>query len=261
MSIESGRSLQKDVGSFQSCLVEGSGEQRAREKRIRRRALAISIATQCAIVTAIVMIPLFGKPERLAFAMTPIPPYYHSPENPSPAPHPAVPRRPNISPDFFSMPQHIPQQVDEHAQPASPEPPGIPSGPGPGTPCPGCIPLVDTRVQPERPADARQQTPPRLHVTRLEQAMLIQRIEPLYPPLRATNSSRRPGGIARHHRHRRHDQILASGQRRSTLLAVRARGRTAVALPPNRSQRPARGNRYVHHRHLQPAAVNLRRST
>ena len=183
MSIESGRSPQKDPGSFQSCLVEGSGEQRARERRIRRRALIISVAAQTAILTAIVLFPLFGKPARIAFAMTPIPPYYHSPENPSPAPHPAVPRRPNISPDFFSMPQHIPQQVDEHAQPASPEPPGIPSGPGPGTPCPGCIPLVDTRVQPERPADARPQTPRRLHVTHLEQAMLIQRIEPLYPPL------------------------------------------------------------------------------
>ncbi|MGC2670523.1 MAG: energy transducer TonB, partial [Candidatus Acidiferrum sp.] len=183
MSIESGRSLQKDEGSFQSCLVEGSGEQRARERRIRRRALIISVAAQSAILTAIVLFPLFGKPARIAFAMTPIPPYYHSPENPSPAPHPAVPRRPNISPDFFSMPQHIPQQVDEHAQPASPEPPGIPSGPGPGTPCPGCIPLVDTRVQPERPADTRQQTPPRLHLTHLEPAMLIQRIEPVYPPL------------------------------------------------------------------------------
>ena len=101
MSIEPGPrpSPQKDFGSLQSCLVEGNTEQRARERRVRRRALVISIAAQSAILTAIVLIPLFGKPERIALASAgPIPPYYpnrpparsDSPARPN-TPHPRIP--------------------------------------------------------------------------------------------------------------------------------------------------------------------------
>jgi protein TonB len=43
--------------------------------------------------------------------------------------------------------------------------------------------MIDDRPQPQRPAEPRAQTPLRLHVTHLEQAMLIQRVEPVYPPL------------------------------------------------------------------------------
>ncbi|MGB8476649.1 MAG: energy transducer TonB [Candidatus Acidiferrum sp.] len=183
MSIEPGPSPRQDFGSLQGCFVEGSAEQRARERRIRRRALAISIATQCAIVTAIVLIPLFGKPERLAFAMTPIPPYYRSSAPEQPQQTPQTPRHHiAVIGDHLLAPNQIPHRVDPDPGPA-PEPPGIPLGPGPGTPCPGCIPLVDTRVQPERPADVRPQPPRRLHVTHLEPAMLLQRVEPVYPPL------------------------------------------------------------------------------
>ena len=182
MSIEPGENTQKDFGTLQGCFVEGSGEQRARERRIRRRALIISIAAQSAILTAIILVPLFGKPERLAYAMIPIPPYYHSPENPGPAPRPAAPHRPAISNDFFSLPQHIPQSINNDPQPPSPEPPGISSGAGPDVPCSACIIQDDHRTQPERPAEVRQ-PPRRLHMTHLEPAMLLQRVEPVYPPL------------------------------------------------------------------------------
>jgi len=179
-------SPQKDFGSLQGCLVEGSGEQRARERRIRRRALTISIAVQSAILTAIVLVPLFGKPQRIAFAMTPIPPYYHSnaPERPDTASQQATQRRHNpFDPGALTQPPRIPGKIDRRPYPPSPDPPGLPTGPGAGAPCVGCVPMIDDRPQPQRPAEPRAQTPLRLHVTHLEQAMLIQRVEPVYPPL------------------------------------------------------------------------------
>ncbi len=197
MSIEPGPHPQNDFASLQSCLVESSGEQRAREKRIRRRALVLSIAAQSAALIAIVLIPLFGKPERLAFAMTPIPPYYHAPESPATTPRHLFRHRSIISETNFYQPVHISQHIDEHPQPSSPEPPGIPSGPGPGVPCSaGCISIVDTRVQPTNPGDVLPRTPRRVFKEHLEPAMLIKRIEPVYPPL--ARQIRRQGRVELH---------------------------------------------------------------
>jgi len=43
--------------------------------------------------------------------------------------------------------------------------------------------MVDDRPQPERPADVRPQKPQRLLVGHLEPAMLLHRVEPVYPAL------------------------------------------------------------------------------
>jgi protein TonB len=176
---------QNDFGSLEGCFVEGNVEQRARERRIRRRALTISIAVQSAILTAIILVPLFGKTERIALAIDPIPPYYHprvpertNPTTPQPRQH-----KHSIFNNVFSPPHRIPDHIDETPEPASPEPPGIPLGSGPSTPCAGCIALDDNRHQPAPPVDMRPPTPHRLVVTHLESAMLIRRVEPVYPPL------------------------------------------------------------------------------
>src|SRR5258707_15864926 len=64
------------LGSLRGCLVEGDAGQRSRERRVRRRALAISIVVQCAVLAALIVLPLFGKPQRIAYAYaTPVPPY------------------------------------------------------------------------------------------------------------------------------------------------------------------------------------------
>ena len=194
MSVEREPSPQTDFGSLQGCFVEGSGEQRARERRIRRRALIISVAAQSAMIAAVILVPLFGKPERVALAYTPVPPYYHSsaPERTHSQPVPPTHRH-FVDLCLMCPPRHIPNSVN-----TDPTPPEIIPGtdPGPGAtngPCPGCILLNNGPAQPERPVEVRPQPPKRVVMTRLESAMLIYRVEPVYPAL--ARQTRREGKV------------------------------------------------------------------
>src|SRR6202023_304248 len=68
----------QNLGSLQGCLVEGDPEQRARERRVRRKALVTSVFVQAGLLAAVILVPLFAKPAHLERPIvTPIPPYRH----------------------------------------------------------------------------------------------------------------------------------------------------------------------------------------
>src|ERR1700681_660916 len=90
---------EQNLGSLLGCLVEGNAEQRRRERRVRRRALAISVVLQSAVLTVLVLVPLLAKTERIAIKdYVPIPPYGHrgSPQRGSRKPTPAKPMNPEL---------------------------------------------------------------------------------------------------------------------------------------------------------------------
>jgi TonB family protein len=180
--------VEKSLGSLRSCLVEGDAEQLKRERRLRRRALAISIFLQCAVLTALLLVPLFGKAERIALTIvTPIPPYsayrdlsqHHN--APRPRPHPPLCRvcaPPSIPPTIVT---HDDSSVDRNIDESPTD--------GLGLNIPGAtnelIPVSDPRQRgPEIPqVEKRNEQPRVLHITHLDPGMLQHRVEPIYPAL------------------------------------------------------------------------------
>src|SRR5258708_26757943 len=83
-------------GSLNVCVVDGDAEQRMGERRIKRRALAVSILLQCAVLAALLLVPLFTKAERISLTIvTPVVPYGRPNNHP-----PGKPRTPTSRPNI-----------------------------------------------------------------------------------------------------------------------------------------------------------------
>jgi periplasmic protein TonB len=179
----------ENLGSLHGCLVDGDAEQRLRERRVRRRALAISVLLQSAALTVLVLVPLFAKTERIAMKdYVPMPPYGR----------PSPPARGNPRPNDGQQTTtdrgfvfHPPTQNPHPRSGANEEPPG-PEGFGPTgnqpSDGPGCTGCINIGIDPKGPIPPQQQTeiskkPQVVHLTTIDPAMLIRRVEPLYPPL------------------------------------------------------------------------------
>ena len=176
-----------DFGSLGNCLVEGSAEQRLRQRRLRRRSLALSVAVQGLMLTTIVLVPLLGRAPRIALAnITPVPPFYNNGGHAKPQPHPE-PARHSVVPCVYCPNVAARPRRDAVESAESDTQPGDPfEGSGAETPfVPGAQPWdgLSRPSQPIAPHPAQPATPRRIRVGTVEPAMLIHRVEPLYPPL------------------------------------------------------------------------------
>jgi len=169
-------------GSLSNCLVEGDPQSEKGARRIKQRAVAISIVLQSLALVALVLFPLLSKGERISLKnATPIPPYapignhHHAPSDP--VRHTSVPCQFCPLP---SVPTPIPTRnpTPEPDGPDGDPIPGLPSGPG--TPGGG----IPTNPHPVLPPD--NQPPPvvrHLVSEPAQMAQLIRRVEPIYPAL------------------------------------------------------------------------------
>jgi len=174
-------------GSLSSCLVEGDPQSEKRARRIKQRALAISIVLQSIALVALVLFPLLSQGERLPFALLgpvcPIAPVgNHKPATKTPKP--GISTRP---PCHFCAPQTIPPTIVNHDQTATADREDSPGDPIPGLPPSPGTPggRIPTNAQPVLPPP---DDPPPAQIRHsvsepAQMAQLIRRIDPIYPPL------------------------------------------------------------------------------
>ena len=79
MPLEPEIRAKEEIGSLRVCLVEGDAEQRTRERKGRRRALALSTSLQTIFLAALFIVPLLAKTPPVTLPnFVPIPEYFHS---------------------------------------------------------------------------------------------------------------------------------------------------------------------------------------
>jgi len=179
----------ESLGSLSGCLVDGDAEQRTRERRVKRRALAISILLQSVVLAALIAVPLLGKAERISLVIvTPVVPYGHPNNHPRGHARNATPR-PTIPDRRFTF--HPPtNSVNHHpVENETPVGPHVEFDPGGNVPsddpgCSGCVNIGGRETGPRPPQPAVEPpSRPRLIKTQIDPAMLIHRVEPAYPAL------------------------------------------------------------------------------
>lgn len=184
----------RDLGSLGNCLMEGEEGAGLRSPRQRRIALLLSTCLQVIALTALVLAPLLVRGERLQATWLQPPEPIVGPRRvpPQQDPHPAggrpADRRPII--DTFTPfvePPRIPERIgDPNDADTATSVPDVGSG---GPYIPGTIPVLDpnaSRWRPPVPEPARSATPEppiQIRVSDINPALLIHRVQPVYPPL------------------------------------------------------------------------------
>jgi periplasmic protein TonB len=183
-------------GDFGECLVGGSPEEQARRRKIKRRALVISVALQSLGLAVLVIAPLLAKPAELkTVSAIPIPPYYAHPAS-HPSADPMPPRHTTQVCVVCANLPIVPIAPDFHEQTADTTPVDLLPGESVGSNTANWL-LSDIsgrRPQPVQPTEPKKTT--RIHKTSVDPALLIYRVEPVFPPL--ARQIRRSGKVELH---------------------------------------------------------------
>ena len=197
MSSEERVQAEPRASAFIGCLVDGDATTTQRERKIKRRAIVISVVLQTLGLAVLVIAPLLAKPAELNERIfVPVPAYRHSaaPRRSSEAPPPSHPQPARCS---FCAPTKIPPTIVTVERSGPPEQLGGPyvpiDGNGPDEKA-GLVNVFDVRSTPVVPDDST--TKKRLVIAHLDPAMLTRRIEPVYPAL--ARQIRRSGKVELH---------------------------------------------------------------
>jgi TonB family protein len=191
MDLEAAPTPETGLGFLKGCFVEGDPAQQHRARKLKRRALALSILLQIAFVVALVLFPVLSKGERISLQdMTPLPPYarFGGRDRPHEVEHHRLTAKPACR---FCVPREYRRAiVGYHPTPATNpanEPVddseisryGDPSG-KPG----GLLgansdrgPVAPKADEVKKPLNRRSNSEP------VQAALLIRRVEPTYPTL------------------------------------------------------------------------------
>ncbi|MGH9745271.1 MAG: energy transducer TonB [Candidatus Acidiferrales bacterium] len=178
-----------DLGSLSQCLVDSDSEARVRARRLRGKALVLSVVFECVLVAAMLLWPLVSPDVLHArYNVMPTPPY--SGGGGSHRPHP-VSLHPNTSPLpplclAVCAPVARPNALASDLQPPDIDDTG---GGGIGPAGPGVIGLGvpggpgDRVIVPEPPHTVAPPSKPALRSGDLMAAMLIHEVDPVYPAI------------------------------------------------------------------------------
>jgi len=196
-----------DLGSLTGCLVDSDTESLARARRLRRKALLVSLILEGALIAAMLLVPMVtpGVLPR-QFIETPMPPFSRAHARADHPSHPVPAPRVWQSPKVCLV---CPPQINKPQSPTSADlnPPDIdvPSGPATGGPGiagalgPEIAGAIGTGKPPDIPRglpEASHQPPRVARSSDMMQALLINSVHPEYPAIaRAAHLS----GVVRLH--------------------------------------------------------------
>jgi len=184
------------LGSLAECLMESDAGALVRARRLRRKALVLSIAFEAALIAAMLVWPLI-TPGVLSrrYVFTAAPPY-HGGTNVTPArqsgnPHPAS-KPHQVAANILLQPPVIPPYVHTSSGDETPvietgpgsDRPGIPGGPDGGLDIPGTT-VKNVPIVPP-PVEVRHISAPLHRSEGYMEAALIRRVQPLYPVVAKT---------------------------------------------------------------------------